>query len=805
MPHQQILLDQSFRVLEWDTLMDFLAQEAHSSLGAEQCRARELAETLEQANNLLEETSEMRALLAQPQPFPVLNFPDLRPLLRKIQKSAECDALELRDLSSTLGLFREVRCCLHAKRNCAPRLWRYVEDVDQVSYLKSEIDQCIDPEGHMLDSASATLHDAVQEAKDCRTRLRHRVECMLTSERYQDVLQEHYFAIREGRYVLPVKVDMQGKIAGIVHDVSASGATVFLEPRELIELNNQLRITELRIQREVQRILHELSMLVTQCGQQIAQITATLGALDAVSARARLSEKMRGQVVRLNIQGSIELREARHPLLALTKQTVVANDVVMGPAQRVLIVSGPNTGGKTVMLKLLGLFALMVRRGLHPPCAPDSHMAFFPYVFADIGDAQDLSKDLSSFSAHILMIIRLLETVTTTATSSFSNALVLLDEITGSTDPNEGAALGAAVLHRLAALGLKVVVTTHYEDLKILALTCPGFANASLEFDVQTLKPTYRFLQGFPGGSSALAIAKRLGMDAAILDEANKLVRHGEHDLDAVFQDLQSTRRRMDEEIARVTQERQAAAKAAKEAQELRDRLQASEREEKQKIKLRLNEEFRKARSAISEMLETLKQQPSVARGKAARGQLSELSRAVLRDKGAEGTIALDQLGVGDWVEVKHLGTRGTLLESPKDKKRVRVRVGDAEILVGVAALIGVRFAGQDSSGFKAKPNPQRVTQQSPKAVTSDIARLTATINLDLRGYAIEDALELLPRSLDRAILQHASLVRLIHGHGTGKLKSAVRKFLTHSPYVHRFYPGTPESGGDGVTIVELK
>ena len=806
------LQDRAKRDLEWDTLLNLLSNHAHSAIGAERCRNLVLETEVESARVRLQETTEMVSLLESEAPFPALAFQDLHPALTRSEKGASLEAQELRALSVMLGLSEAVRRCLSFHRTKAPTLASYLGNLADLSWVKSAIDRCVDGEGHILESATPTLRQYIQEVQELKQRIRHRLEHMLVSTQYEEILQEQYFAQRENRYVLPIKAEMAHKLPGIVHDMSASGATVFVEPRELVDLNNQIKVGELQIAREVNRIVQELSTMVGSQVEALRCNLEVLTTLDCIRAKAHLSRMIEGSNVALNEQGRIRLKKARHPLLALAKKRVVANDITLEEDQRVLVISGPNTGGKTVTLKLLGVFAFMVRAGLHPPCAEGSEMAFFLDVFADIGDSQDLTKDLSSFSAHMTNIIRLLEVTSPREKIRNIMALVLLDEVVGSTNPTEGAALAEALLRHLASLGLKVAVTTHYNSLKTLALQTPGFLNASLEFNVSTLAPTYRFIEGIPGGSSAIEIAGRLGMDPAVLAHALDLVQREDRQLDQILNQLHATQSRLHEELAEASGQRDEAARAAVEAREVAERLRATEREEQKKFKKKLAEELVRARSEIQTTLGELRKERTLLKAKGAKDRLSGIEQEAKQSLPGPKTepVPLDELRVGDSVEISRLGTVGVLLESPKGKKRVRIRVGESELSVGVALLVGRGVDTADTSADLKKPGHSlpmpKIRNPSPlQPIRPEGASPSSLAALDLRGQTVEEAIELMTATLDQAALDGRLSLRVIHGHGTGKLKTAVREYLSSSPYGFSFRPGESDEGGDGVTVVELK
>ncbi len=799
------------KVLEWTKLLDLVAAYAQSTVGAERCRSMELERDLAQARLRQEETSDMLRLRAAVDPFPALRFPNVTEWLGRVAKGACLEAHELRDIALVLELIVDVQRYLLRHQADAPTISAMADQLGPVveyRRLSVALNNAIDPDGSIRESASPELHRLVQRANDFKQQMRHRLDQILHSRRYEEVLQERYFAQREGRYVVPIKAEMQGRLPGIVHDVSSSGATLFLEPRELVDLNNSIKVVDLDVEREVRRILRELSALVAPHEPALAGSVALLGRLDAISAKASLSQRLHASPPRLNDQGRILLKDARHPFLVLSKDQVVPNDLAFDETVQVLIISGPNTGGKTVILKLLGLFSLMVRCGLHLPCAPESEMAIFPAVYADIGDAQDLARDLSSFSAHITQMVQLLNEVSDRADADSEDmpvlpgrALVLLDEPVTSTDPAEGAALASALLCRLAVAGVKVVATTHYSLLKGLAQDRPGFANASVEFNLETLSPTYRLILGQPGGSAAIEIAGRLGMDQLLREDARARLLGDNRLLETLLSYLQDKQRRLNDDLTAATVARQTAEQAARDAQELLTFLQESERDERQGLKKKLSQEFQRARAAVQATMDDLKRDQKLLKAKEAKARLVELEQSVRREVGeSEEPIPVDQLTVGDTVEVVGLGMTGTLLESPQGKKRVRLKVGEGEILATVASLVGI--ARSQQSG---RPEPAKPAAVSPRRTSQTLAPEDMQETLDVRGHAADEALDVVVAGLDRAVFGGSPFVRIIHGHGTGRLRSALREYLKASPYVVAFRPGDRAEGGDGVTIVELR
>lgn len=794
------------QALEWPKVLEYVAQGAQSVLGAARCRAMGLDNDLEVLARRQRETTEWLRLSEGSDPAPVLTFPDARELVERAGKGGVLEALELRDCGLVLARIDEVAryCARHAHE--APTVVAMAEGLQwtrEFQAVARALEVAIQPDGAIKESATPELRRLTHAAQELKQRMREQLDRILHSSRYEDVLQESYFAQREGRYVLPVKADMRGRIPGIVHDVSASGATVFLEPRELVELNNSIKVADLEIEREVRRILRELTHLVAGQADALQIGIEVLAELDAVQAKATFSRRLKANPVALNGQGRVLLKQARHPLLMLAKDDVVPNDILLDESIRVLVISGPNTGGKTVTLKIVGLFSLMVRAGLHLPCAPESEMAIFPELYADIGDAQDLSRDLSSFSAHMSQMVQLLaESARSPRTGMDSGpSLVLLDEPVTSTDPQEGAALAEALLCHLASLNMKVVVTTHYGPLKELAQMMPGFANASVEFDVTRLVPTYRLFLGVPGGSSALEIAGRLGMDEKILDDARQRLPKDDRRLEDLMADLQQKQRQLADDVERASQARAEAERAAGEAKALQARLEEAELEARKGLKKKLGEQFQRARAEVQATVDALKREQKLIKAKETAERLIELESRTKQELIPAGEpIPVERLRAGDQVEIGGLGMTGSLLEDPQGKKRVRVKVGEGEVLATVANLIGV--ASGAAASTPAAPSPAA----SPRRFsTGGGLGLDEQTVVDVRGQAADEALERVVAALDRATLDGAPFLRIIHGHGTGKLKASLRAYLKDSPYVTTIRPGDRAEGGDGVTIVTVR
>ncbi|WP_447971547.1 endonuclease MutS2 [Nitrospira sp. M1] len=801
---------QAQRALEWEQLLQALAALAQSSLGAEYCRQLPLATSLEEARIRQQETTEMRMLLERATPIPVLTFDDMRDVFERASKGAQLEGMELFHVSVMLGLCQDLVYSLEACEESCPLIHALVQELEPLVWVHEAIVRCVDHEGHIQETATPELSELLQHLHQLRQRIRQRLERLLSSHEHEDLLQGQYFAERENRYVIPVKADMQHQIPGIVHDISGSGATVFLEPRDFIELNNAIKIADLQVKQEVARILQDLSGMVGTHVTALSHNLERLQHLDSLGAKARLSMTMHANPISLHERQQIVLKQARHPLLVLKKEHVVANDFHLTDANNIYIISGPNTGGKTVTLKLVGLYALMVRAGLHLPCLESSEMGLFQRIYADIGDAQDIQRDLSSFSAHITNMIALLEETQMHSSDECSASLVLLDEIGNATDPLEGAALAEALLCYLDEAGFKVVVTTHYHALKTLPLRRTGFVNASHEFDLTTLSPTYRLLEGLPGGSSAIEIAGKLGLDSGIVTHASALVQGQERDLESVFQQLQDTRQQLNHELQQTQVLRLEAEQFHQAAREAKDRVQVSERQERQKIRKELQSEFSRITRAINETIEELKRDKTLSKTQSIRQRVSALQQDSQTLLARDETMPLHLAKVGDVVEIKNLGTTGILLEPAQEKARVKIRIGEKVVSVEANLLqrIGSSHAssGVSSSSKSDRGRPQTHSTQMPAVSHVHATQIALpSFKIDVRGKAVDEALEATESACDHAMQRGLSSMLVVHGHGTGKLKASLRAYFTSSAYVAGFRPGERSEGGDGVTIVALR
>ncbi len=797
------------QVLEWPVLIDCLANEAASTMGAACCRALVFSADLQTARIQQQETTEMVDILEGSHPLPSMVFPDIRNVLARAEKEGVLDGTDLRDIALVVGLGHTIRHHLEIHGSPFPMIRARCEKLHDLLWIKQVIDSCIDLNGHLRESASPELYQLTQKRQGLRQTMRRQLEGMLASQEYEDLLQGQYFAERENRYVIPIKAERQHAIDGIVHDISGSGATVFIEPRHLIELNNSIKFADLQVAQEERHILQDLSSRVAEHVWAIRENLSCLADVDCLMAKARLSIKTHGSPINLNQDHCIDLQQARHPLLALTKEHVIPNSIHIEGDTTVLIISGPNAGGKTVSLKLVGLFAMMVKVGLHPTCGPDSKMALFGQVFADIGDSQDLSKDVSSFSGHVLNMIALLKNIGSPGKPANSDVLILLDEVGSSTDPIEGAALAEALLTRLCEFGCTIIATTHYPTLKTLAFRNPHVRNASQEFDMVTLAPTYRLIDGIPGGSSALEIAERLGLDSTIIQSAQVLIQRHDCDLDAIFRALQETQTRLERECEQAQHLRQEAQHLFDEAEVTRNQLQEQERVDRQRYRKQWQQEFSKAQRQLNQIINDLKTDKTLSKVRSIQQTIGSVNQEILSRLPNNSLESSEPPHEGDLVEIDPLGTIGILQESLEGKKQVSIRVGTQTIKTAPSA---VRRATA-SSGNKSLSRPQQLSRKRSLSTISTETNPPSSHQapgqyqqeLNIRGFRLDDAMEMTLAALDHALVTQAKYLKVIHGQGSGALKTGIRTFCQSSPYIQSFRPGDPAEGGDGVTVIELR
>ncbi len=778
----------SYTLVGWDRVRKTLSSLAEADETRQYCLTLKPTTNFETAQLWLKETKEMVHLNQSTEKFPIKKFSPLAPIL---QAAKEHIFIEVDNGLSILKFLKIVsEAYRYLKKNPEVFLLKhYGEKLDPLNFLKKELERCIDPEGEIKEDASPELKEAIREFFKTKQGLENAVKKIL-SKYSSDVLQDMYYTEREGRVVFPVRAEARSRFEGIVHDSSGSGQTLFMEPTTLLSLNNQLKISRLKVDQEKNRILSHLAKEILTNESTLKQNEEQLILLDLLNAKSRLAELMAGRNVILHESGAMNLIQARNPELILEGQPVVPNNIHWNESTKVIIISGPNTGGKTVTLKTVGLMSIMVRAGLFLPVGENSEMRFFPEVFADIGDNQSVQLQLSTFSAHLNKINYFLN-------NAPDGALILLDEIGVATNPQEGAALAEAILMEMKQRGLVTLVSTHYLTLKTLAQTQPGFMNACTEFDAITHKPTYRLIFGVPGQSAAIETAERLGLDPKIISIAQSIYNKTDHRAEELLNKLNLQMLALNEKEnslqAKVTETQ----KLYEEQKTLTDSLREKENDLAKTKSKKVQTFVREAKREIRNLLQTLKENPSSQKLKKAEKQIHQLgiqSAQALSDLPSDWNIPVEQLKKGDEVLVKTYDAIGKLLENPNGKTKVRILLGKLPTLIDANQLFG---------------NSQKSLEKKNKTSLSEINIRTETQSLpnqscDLRGMRVDEAQGILEAFLSQAVVNKLNKITIIHGHGMGKIKSMVRDYLGSTGIGKSFRPGERHEGGDGVTIVEF-
>jgi len=788
--------------LEWPLLLDRIASRCTSRAASAYVRALLPAETLEEARLRLRRVHDALDLFNTGHPLPVREFAELSELFERVHAGGEASGPELWALSGVLSVAADLRVYAKTHQARAPHLASAIGSDPSLDRLRERLSICIDDGGSVADRASPELARARAKVRDAQADLKRRLGQLL--DRFADLLQGQYYTEREGRFVLPVRSDAHLRVDGIVHGSSASGSTLFVEPRELTEVGNRLRLAEAEAAREQDRVLIALSSEVRATHDACEEAFFACVAADLCSACTRWADETNSVVVPLADDAQLELHDARHPLLLLTGLNVVPNDIVLRAGQA-LIISGPNAGGKTVALKTAGLVAWMVRAGLPVPVRADSIVGWFDRVLCDIGDEQSITRSLSTFSAHIVNLCSILECAS-------PSCLVLLDEVAAGTDPEEGAALAAAMLEALTERGAAVGVTTHYERLKELATQNPRFENASVGFDFAQMAPTFRLHLGVPGPSSALAVALRHGLPEPVIARAKAL-------LPVQALDREATLRELSRERAELDALRSAAELDRKAAGELRETLEAERRAFRETAAREAERDVRELRVAVRSARKELEDVRARLRSTGTESNaLRELERGVNQvaarvalggelsalDQSAPKTDVRDldanTLRIGQAVFHRALGTTGQVIELCA-RDQVRVMIGAMKLLVPIRELSGV--ANRDQPKQSARSNSKYRTATQPKLTHS--AQRTDATTLDLRGQRYDEALGNVDAFIDRLIGVNEAAGFVLHGHGTGALKAGVREHLRASAYVEHSRPAEPDEGGDAFTVFWLR
>ena len=795
------MFERTLEKLELPKVIELVAEHTSFAVSRELAFDMWPADDAAMARHLQRLTSEGRMLLDSRASFSAAGAQDIRDPVRRASLGAVLDPNELLDIATTLTVSRAVKGAISKAGPAFSGLAQIVESITPFDELVLEIKRCIDPHGEVVDDASPILKRLRSESRLAHQRLVSRLEAILNSSKMKLMIQEPIVTVRDGRYVIPVKADFKGQFRGIVHDHSASGATIFVEPLATVDLNNRWRELQLQEEREVHRILKSLSNQISVGAEAIAESLAALAEIDLILAKARYSLEIEGtepilvsnEEARSRDGCVLDVKRARHPLL---KGGVVPIDVYLGGEFLILVITGPNTGGKTVALKTIGLLAMMAQCGLHIPADEGSKVRVFRSVYADIGDEQSIEQSLSTFSSHMKNIIQVLK-------RADEDSLVLLDELGAGTDPAEGSALARSILSFLIRRRIPALATTHYSELKTYAHATEGIENASVEFDPETLAPTYRLAIGLPGRSNALSIAARLGVPREVIDEAQGFINPAEPRVDNLLQEIQRER-------DRAVLDRRAAESIRQGAEELERSLREEKLrllDERESILVKAREE---AEGEIAEIRRKLRAAEDLIRNPVAdrrasmeglREAIAEVSQAqrelekkmvqAERSPEAPEYISDASFQAGDYVLVRSLDQHGEVVSSLADRGEVEVSLGNFKVRVKARDVIKTRGRPRAAGAHLIPP-------------TTVPCRPSPPSEIEVRGWRVEEVLPVLDQYIDDAYLAGMTSVRIIHGKGTGVLRQVVREQLARHPLVRSFVPAVVNEGGDGVTVAAL-
>ncbi|WP_017726653.1 endonuclease MutS2 [Halalkalibacterium ligniniphilum] len=781
------------RVLEYEKMKKQLLEHVSSSLGRQKIDQLKPSTDLEEVQLWQNQTFEGSTVLRLRSHVPLGGIFDIRAHVKRAKIGGGLQASELLEIASTIYGGRQVKkfieTLVEEEEIKLPLLHELVHAIEPLTDIERAIKQCIDDNGHVLDSASPALRTLRHQIRSYESSVRSKLESITRSSNTAKMLSDAIVTIRNDRFVIPVKQEYRGAFGGIVHDQSASGATLFIEPQAVVTINNQLREAKAKEAREIERILAELSEKTAEFADELLINVETLADLDFIFTKARYGKAVKGTKPSLNDRGYLLLKRARHPLIP--GETVVPIDVELGGSFSSLIITGPNTGGKTVTLKTVGLLTLMAQSGLYIPAEEDSEMAIFKQVFADIGDEQSIEQSLSTFSSHMTNIVQILKKVD-------HESLVLFDELGAGTDPTEGAALAIAILDDVYRRGARVVATTHYSELKGYAYNREGAMNASVEFNVETLRPTYRLLIGVPGRSNAFAISRRLGLEDSIIERAKAQIDADSDQMEKMIASLEESRKSSEQEWKEASSIRQEAerlrADLVKEMEALEREKERILQEAEERAAQAVKEAKEEAEWIISELRELQKEGLAVKEHQLidAKKHLEEaVPKLTARQKQVKKESAKKNpdLVPGDEVKVLSFGQKGHIVEKLADD--------EYQVQIGIMKM-------------KVKKEDLQYVDRPKKVETKPLATVRGSEHhvkpeLDLRGERYEDAMLRVEKYLDDAILAGYHQVSIIHGKGTGALRKGVKQLLSKHPHVKATRDGGMNEGGLGNTVVELK
>lgn len=789
--------EKTLRVLEYHKIIKLLAEETVSELGKEIAMSLKPSKNIYEVKEWLQETGEAVDILLKRGSFPLEGIHDIRNAIKKADIGSLLEIGELLKISYTLAGVRKLKAFMKEEKGEKefPIMEELIDLLIEFKDIENSINNAIINDEEISDRASSELYSIRKKIREKQSQIKEKMNHMTTSSTYQKYLQEQIVTMRGDRYVLPVKQEFKSSIPGIVHDQSSSGATLYIEPMSVVQMNNDLRQLKLNEQDEIIKILTKLSMMISEKCEEIRTDLEILTTLDFILAKAKLSLKYRCAEPYVNNEGRINLKKARHPLIDPT--VVVPINVHLGETFNVLVITGPNTGGKTVTLKTIGLLTLMAQSGLHIPAGDESEICISDEVFADIGDEQSIEQSLSTFSSHMKNIIAITTEVT-------ENSLVLLDELGAGTDPTEGAALAMSILELLRGKNIRTVATTHYSELKVYALTTPGLCNGSVEFDVETLQPTYKLSIGIPGKSNAFEISKKLGLDDSIIEKAREFITKDKIKFEDVIMGLEESRKKADEEKSIAQRLRYEAEKTKQEAEKRMDKII----EQKEKILKDAQIEAAKIVDKNKMEIDNLIKELKKAAEEETAEKFSMIEKAKTRIKNIEDDIETSivdsafrrkrkhkppkKLKLGDTVRIINLDQKGYVMTLPDENGNLIVQAGIMKINVNINNL-------QLEENKKVE-----ITQVKYNKIGKTKA-LSVPLEIDIRGKTLDEAMLDVDKYLDDVYLSGINKITIIHGKGTGVLRSGINQLLKDHPHVKSFRGGGYHEGGLGATIVEIK
>lgn len=761
---------------------------------------------MENVKTLQKETAEALTMSIKKGRIPLSNLKEVRQILKRVEIGAILSSSEILSVRDILRISRQVKNYQKEERQkevSYAYLDGYFDSLSLYSALEKEIDRCIIGPEQFADSATNELFQIRRQMKAATAKIREALQGIIHSTRYHDMLQEAVITMRRDRYCIPIKIEYKSQFKGIIHDQSSTGATVFIEPLAVVELSNELKSLETKEQEEIEKILIDLTNEIAAITEFIKINYEALIKLDVIFARSEFSLKYDCREPRLNNKGYLSLKRARHPLL--DKETVVPIDIHLGREFTTLLITGPNTGGKTVALKTVGLFALMAASGLQIPAAEGSEVAVFEGIYADLGDEQSIEQSLSTFSAHMTNIVSILDHMTI-------NSLVLMDEVGSGTDPVEGAALAMAILEHLRKQQIRTVATTHYSELKLYALSTENVENASCEFDVESLRPTYRLLIGIPGKSNAFAISMKLGLSEYLIEEAKAFLHKENVKMEDILVDLEQSKKLAEIESQRAKSFRDEAEKLREDIKKEKQKIDNARKKILERTELKAKEILKEAENETDKILKQVRTEARKAQviidekglqnvkknmNQTVEAQGNKISKA----SGRKNTVAkkLKTVEVGDEVMVTSLMQKGEVIEPLDHNGNVVVRLGIMPMKVHLSNLQKV-----DEPAKQEKKTTQ--PKHSKGAVSYQISK-TSTISpeVDVRGLMVDEAVQVVDKYLDDAYLSGLKQVTIIHGKGTGALRAGITTMLRRHPHIEGHRPGVYGEGEMGVTIVTIK